>query len=90
MIATKGSQKGTVQYFRKKSKCSKYAVKEKALVRFGKKEQKAPKIRHVLINKVVKIGKHGDSYKIQYKVPISKCQTTRFFLEATLLSATLD
>ena len=59
--------KRTVEQFRKKNKCSKYAVKENALVRFGKKGKKAPKRRHVLIGKVVKTGKHGDSYKIQYK-----------------------
>ena len=64
--------KKTAEYFRKKNKSSKYAVKENALVRFGKKGKKAPKRRHVLTDKVVKIGKHGDSYKIQYKYPISK------------------
>ena len=71
--------KRTVEYFRKKNKCSKYVVKEKVLVRFGKKGKKAPKRRHILIGKVVKIGKHGDSYKIQYKDPISKHQTISWF-----------
>ena len=56
--------KRTVEYFRKKNKCSKYAVKEKVLVRFGKEGKKAPKGCHILIGKVVKIGKHSDSYKI--------------------------
>ena len=67
--------KRTVEYFRRKNKCPKYAMKEKVLVRFGKKEKKAPKRRNVLIGKVVKIKKRGDSYKIQYKDLISKHQT---------------
>ena len=71
--------KRAVEYFRKKNKCSRYVVKEKVLVRFGKKGKKRPKRRHVLIVKVVKIGKYGDSYKIQYKDPISKHQTRSWF-----------
>ena len=71
--------KRTVEYFRKKNKCSKYAVKEKVLVRFGKKRKKAPKRCQVLIGKVVKIKIHGDSYKIQCKDSISKHQTISWF-----------
>ena len=44
--------KRTVQYFREKNKYSKYVVKEQVLVRFGKKEKKAPKRRYVLIGKL--------------------------------------
>ena len=44
--------KRTIQYFRKKNKYSKYVVKEQVLVRFGKKEKKAPKRRYVLIGKL--------------------------------------
>ena len=57
----------------------KVCSERKVLVRFGKKGKKAPKRRHVIIGKAVKIGKHGGSYKIQYKDPISKCQTTSSF-----------
>ena len=79
MLAMKGSPKGQFSILGKKPKYSKYAVKDKILVRFGKKGKKAPERRHVLIGKVVKTGKHSDSYKIQYKDPISKCQTTSWF-----------
>ena len=60
--------KSTVEYFRKKNKCSKYAVKEKVLVRLGKKGKKAPKRHQVFIGKVVKI-------RIEYKVILTKFNT---------------
>ena len=65
--------------FQEKKQVLKVCSERKVLVRFGKKGKKAPKRRHVIIGKAVKIGKHGGSYKIQYKDPISKCQTTSLF-----------
>ena len=74
MIVMKGLLKGQL------NTSEKVCGERKSFSRFGKKGKKAPKRRHVLIGKVVKIGKHGDSCKIQYKDPISKHQTISWFL----------
>ena len=62
--------KRTVEYYRKRSKCSTYGVKEKVFVRIGDKKR-APKKRHVLTGTITKLGKNGNSYKVEYKNPKS-------------------
>ena len=62
--------KRTVEYYRKRSKCSTYGVKEKVFVRIGDKKR-APKKRHVLTGTITKLGKNGNSYKVEYKNPTS-------------------
>ena len=58
--------KRTVEYFRKRNKCSVYKINQKILARYGKKGKKAPKRRHVCIGKVEKVGKY-DKYKVVFK-----------------------
>ena len=62
----------TVKYFRKRIKCSQYQVSEKLLIRYGKKGKKSPKQRFVLLGKVVKVGKHGDNYKIDSQTQMNE------------------
>ena len=49
------------------------------MIRYGNKGKKSPKQRFVLLGKVVKVGKHGDNYKIEFKLTNTNERTTVWF-----------
>ena len=67
----------TVKYFRQQSKCSQYLVGKRALLRLSKKGKTVSKKYYVVLVKITKIGKHGDNYKIIFKNPETKAETTK-------------
>ena len=74
----------TVKYFRQQSKCSQYLVGKRALLRLSKKGKTVSKKYYVVLVKITKIGKHGDNYKIIFKNPETKAETTKWFsIEST-------
>ena len=70
--------KRTVEYFRKRNKCSVYKINQKVLVKYGKKGKKAPKRRHVSVGKIEKVGKY-DMYKIGFRNLVNNQKIFRWF-----------
>ena len=69
----------TLKYFRQRNKCSQYLVGERVLLRLGKKGKIVSKKYYVLLDKITKIEKHGDNYKVIFKNPETKAGTTEWF-----------
>ena len=68
-----------MKYFRQQNKCSQYLVSEKVLLRLGKKRKRVSKKYYVAHGKITKIGKHGDNYKVIFKNPEFRAETTEWF-----------
>ena len=77
MKRNKEVSKKTVKYFRQQSKCSQYLVGKRVLLRLSKKGKTVSKKYYVVLVKITKIGKHGDNYKIIFKNPETKAETTK-------------
>ena len=69
----------TVKYFRQRNKCSQYLVGKRILLRLGKKGKRVSKKYYVVLGKINKIGKHDDNYKVIFKNPETKAETTEWF-----------
>ena len=70
--------KRTIEYFRKKNKCSVYKINQKVLVRYGGKGKKASKRPHVCIGKIEKVGKY-DMYKVGYRDLVNNQKVSSWF-----------
>ena len=70
---------GTVNYFRQRDKCSQYLVCKRGMLRLGKKKRKRVSRKYyAVLVKISKIGKHGDNYKVIFKNPGTKAETTEW------------
>ena len=71
---------GTVEYYRKKRKFSKYKKGEEVFIRYGKKNRKkAPKQRFVILGQVIKVDKNKDMYKIKFTSLVSQVSKSEWF-----------
>ena len=49
------------------------------MLRLGKKRKKVSKKYYVVLGKITKVRKHGDDYKVIFKNPKTKAETTEWF-----------